>query len=60
MQIKIRGGGGGGGNAGFIFICNFVSVKPGLHIVIAIAQHAFSHVLKRFENSQHVDCKYFL
>ena len=24
------GGGGGGGNAGLVFICNFILIKPGL------------------------------
>ena len=28
-------------------MCNFISVKPGLHIVVTIAQHACDRVLKR-------------
>ena len=40
MQRKI------GGMKGF-FIRNFVSVKPDLHMVVTIAQHACDRVLKR-------------
>ena len=40
MQIKDRG------KAEFVLTCNFVLVKPGLHIVAAIAKHACDHILK--------------
>ena len=41
MQINI------GGNAGLVFLCNFLLVKPGLHMVVTIPKHACHHVLKR-------------
>ena len=28
-------------------MCNFISVKPGLHIVVTVAKHAYHRVLKR-------------
>ena len=35
------------GNAGVSFMRNFILVKPGLYIVVTIAQHACDRVLKR-------------
>ena len=39
------------------FICNFILVKPGLHIIVTIAQHACGRVLTMVLK---LDCKYFL
>ena len=37
----------GRGNAGLLFMCNFILFKPGLHVVVTIARHAYDRVLKR-------------
>ena len=39
IHIEIR--------AGLVFMRNGISVKPSLHVVITIAQHACDRVLKR-------------
>ena len=39
---------------------NFISVKPGLHIVVTIAQHACDHVLKRVLNLSTYQLQIFL
>ena len=36
------------GNTGFVFMCNFSSVKPSLHIFVTIAQHACNRVLVKY------------
>ena len=33
-------------NAGLVFMHNFISVKPGLHVVVTIGHHAYARVLK--------------
>ena len=43
MQIKV----GVGWDVGLVFMCNFIVVKPGLHIVVTIAEHACDRVPKR-------------
>ena len=40
-------------NAGLAFMCNFVLVKPGLHIVVTIAQECFTAI----DKAEHIDCK---
>ena len=37
-----------------------VGVKPGLHIVLTVAEHACDYVLKRVLKLLNVVCKYFL
>ena len=40
------------GSTGFVFMCNFVLVKPGLHIVVTNIKHACNPVLKAGANKE--------